>query len=97
MSLTVRLPEEVVRLFGATRAEATAFLTELVLAELYRRGEISGGYGAKVLGISKSDFIDVLAKHGVPYLDLTEKELRRELEAARARRGWAPPSPTAAP
>src|SRR5438093_601009 len=85
-SVTIELPQEVVALFGATPVEAALGLRELVLAKLYRRGEVSGGYAAEVLGISKWDFIALLAKYEVPYLHLTEEELRREIEVMRAHR-----------
>jgi hypothetical protein len=56
----------------------------MVLVDLRRRGLISGGYAAKALGITKSEFIDLLAKYEVPYLAMSEAEFLQELEVARA-------------
>ena len=39
--------------------------------------------------MSKSEFINVLAEREVPYVDLSEEELRRQVEAAMPR--WARP------
>jgi predicted HTH domain antitoxin len=86
-SCVVRLPAEVVRLLGATRDEAAEYLARLALIELFRRGEVSSGYAAEVLGMSKSEFITLLVEHKVPYIDLSEEELRRDLEVARSH--WA--------
>jgi hypothetical protein len=74
--VTVELPREVVRILGKNRAAATAALREIVLIDLRRRGVISGGYAAGELGVTKAEILDVLARHEVPYLDLTEDELR---------------------
>ena len=81
-TLTVELPESVVRKLGQTTAEATRHLAELAFIELFRQGEVSSGWAARQLGIDKDDFIRLLAKHRVPYIDLSEEELRQQLEAA---------------
>ena len=67
---------------GSTSEEATRHLTELAFVELFRQGEVSSGWAARQLGISKDDFIRLLARHGVPYIDLSEEELRQQVEAA---------------
>lgn len=96
-SLVIDLPNDVVERLAPTPHEAAERLKELVLIELFRRGEVSSGWAAERLGIGKWDFIDLLGEHGVPYIDLTEDELRQEVEVALShwgRRG-KPPSPTA--
>ncbi len=97
VAVTVELPKQVLGLLALTPDEAAMYLKTLALIELFRRGEISGGWAAKRLGMSKSDFIDLLAAHEVPYIDLSEEELRQELEVARSfrQRRVAPPSRTA--
>src|SRR5581483_5238569 len=74
--LPVHLPDDVRRLLGSTLAAAAQVVEEMVLIDLRRRGLISGGFVAKTLGISKWDFMDLLAKYELPSLDLTEDELR---------------------
>ena len=81
-TLTVELPESVVQKLGSTVEDATRHLAELAFVELFRQGEVSSGWSARQLGISKDDFIRLLTKHGVPYIDLTEEELRQQVEAA---------------
>jgi predicted HTH domain antitoxin len=82
--VVLSLPEELVRLLGPTPTQAAAHLKKLALIELFRRGEVSSGYAAEMLGISKWDFIDLLARHAVPYVDLSEEELRHDLEVAQS-------------
>jgi predicted HTH domain antitoxin len=97
---TVRtaFPPEVSHLLGGTTEEAAAWLKQLALIELFRRGDVSSGYAAQVLGIDRWDFIQLLGKHSVPYIDVSDEELSRQVEAARP--GKPPPpnpqSPTQA-
>ena len=63
--------------------QAAAALARLALIDLFRRGEVSSGYAAQVLGMSREGFLDLLARHGVPAVDLSEEELRQDLEVAR--------------
>ena len=80
--LAVELPESVVQRLGQTTQEATRHLAELAFIELFRQGEVSSGWAAEQLGISKSDFLDMLFSHDVPYFDLSEEELRQQVEVA---------------
>jgi predicted HTH domain antitoxin len=41
-------------------------IKECVVLELYRRGEISTGKAAELLGISYRQFLDLLARHKIP-------------------------------
>lgn len=81
-SLTVELPENVVGLLAPTLREASARLAELALVELFRQGEVSSGWAAAHLGMSKDEFLDLLARYDVPYLDLSEEALRQQVQLA---------------
>jgi predicted HTH domain antitoxin len=65
-------------------------LKELALIELFRQGEVSSGWAAEHLGIGKDDFLDLLYDHGVPYIDMSEEELRQQVEVAMSRRARSP-------
>jgi predicted HTH domain antitoxin len=80
--LTVELPESVVRLLGPSPEDAARHLAELAYVELFRQGEVSSGWAAEQLGITKDDFLDLLFRHDVPYIDMSEDELRRQVEVA---------------
>lgn len=90
-TLAVELPESVVQKLGSTPHEATRHLAELAFVELFRQGEVSSGWAARQLGIGKDEFIRLLAKHQVPYIDMSEEEFLEQLEAAMPNR-QPPPS-----
>jgi predicted HTH domain antitoxin len=85
-TLAVELPESAVHLLGPTPQDATRHLTEMAYIELFRQGQVSSGWAAERLGISKDDFRELLSTHDVPYIDMSEEELRQEVEATMARR-----------
>lgn len=95
--IVVELPEQIVQLLTPTLDEAALRLQELALIELFRRGDVSSGCAAEKLGMRKWDFIQLLAAHKVPYIDLSEEELHEEIEVARSfrQRRAASPPPTA--
>ena len=80
--LTVELPEDIIGLLAPTPQEASVRLAELALIELFRQGEVSSGWAAAHLGMSKDEFLDLLARHDVPYLDLPEDELSQQVQLA---------------
>ena len=61
-------------------------IRELAVLELYRRRVISSGKAAELLKRDRGEFICYASRLGIPYLDLDEIELARELEGARTLR-----------
>lgn len=53
-------------------------IRELMVLELYRRGQLSSGKAAALLGMARADFLQHASKLGIPYLALTEEEWERE-------------------
>lgn len=45
---------------------------------------ISSGKAARLLGISRVEFLALLKARGIPYLDFSAEELAEEIEAASA-------------
>jgi len=80
--LTVELPEELVALLGSPEAAAVRVRTALVF-ELLREGAISQGQAARVLGVTRWDLLELMARHGVQSGPDTAEEMRREIENAR--------------
>jgi predicted HTH domain antitoxin len=80
--LSVDLPEIVVQLLGPSPQEAARHLAELAMVELFRQGEVSSGWAAEQLKITKDDFLRLLARQQVPYIDMTEEEFLQQLQAA---------------
>ena len=52
----------------------------LLAVKLYEVGKITLGQAAKIAGLSKRTFIDVLGHNKVPVFNYSPDELRRELE-----------------
>ncbi|MBA2449790.1 MAG: UPF0175 family protein [Chloroflexi bacterium] len=80
--MVVELSDQILRLLAPAPEEAAIRLKELALIDLVRRGEVSSGWAAETLGVSKTDFRKLLVEHDVPYVDLSEEELRQQVEAA---------------
>src|SRR4051812_12706899 len=54
----------------------------LLVMKRFREGAISSGKAARILGISRREFLARLACEGIPICDPTDKELAQELETA---------------
>jgi len=51
---------------------------EFIILELYRRGSISSGKAAQLLGMSRWQFIQHASNLGIPYFEMTEDEWSAE-------------------
>lgn len=68
-ALRIDLPDELVASVGEDKARALA--REALLVKLYDLGEVSTGGAAEILGISRREFLDLLAAYGVSEFDDT--------------------------
>lgn len=51
---------------------------EMIVLELYRRGAVSSGKAAELLGLPRLDFIRHASGLGIPYIDMTSDEWQAE-------------------
>lgn len=81
-SIEIPIPEEIVNLLGskdAVRKEAhQAFVFDLV-----RRGKISKGKAAELLGISLWELPDLIAQYQIPWFSYSPEELEKDIETLR--------------
>jgi predicted HTH domain antitoxin len=56
---------------------------ELMVMELYRRGAVSRGKSAQLLGMPLVDFLQRASELGIPYFNYTEEEFAAELAASK--------------
>jgi predicted HTH domain antitoxin len=56
---------------------------ECIVLELYRRGTISSGKAAELLGMDRFEFIRYSGRLGIPYFQLSAEELQEELQQLR--------------
>ena len=52
---------------------------EGAVMELLHKGKISQGKAAEIPAISRHDLFDLMAKYDIPAVEMTEKELKKEL------------------
>jgi len=53
---------------------------EQAVIQQVRKGLISRAKGAELLGMDRWAFLELLSKYDIPYFDLSEEDLRNELE-----------------
>lgn len=79
--IEVSLPDDVLKTFE--REELSAKAKEALVMTLVREHRVSQGKAAELLGVSRHQLADLMAKHHVPAFDYGEKELAREVRAAK--------------
>jgi predicted HTH domain antitoxin len=90
LSVVIELPSEFAKLLDPTGAHLSARIRETLAIELFRQGTISSGRAAELLGGTKDDFLALLGRFGVPYLDQTPDELLEDLQASAEARSLQP-------
>jgi len=60
--------------------ELTAKAKEAFVMFLLREGTITQGYAARMLGLTRWELMQTMDRYSIPVIDLTEEELRAEVE-----------------
>ncbi len=81
--VTIKVPVGMSKYLKAINSETELIRNALLLYPYILNQTISHGGAAEILGIRKSDLIDVYDKLGYSYLDMTMDELDSELETFR--------------
>ncbi len=79
VTFTVRLPSDLVQL-GYDQSRVQRNLQEWIVLSLFTDGLISSGKAARLLGISRIQFLALLRKRGIAYIDYLPQELEEEFE-----------------
>ncbi|MFO0795202.1 MAG: UPF0175 family protein [Candidatus Brocadiaceae bacterium] len=74
LKFPVELPEE-----GVLDKKALKKGKEAIVLEHLREGKISQGKASELLEIDRHALFDLMAKHDIPVIDMTEEELKEEL------------------
>jgi predicted HTH domain antitoxin len=82
-SLEVRVPASLLE-FGLDQTEIERRVTEWLVLSLFIEGHVSSGKAAKLLNISRIEFLASLRKHGIAYINYTPEELAEEFAAVDA-------------
>jgi predicted HTH domain antitoxin len=79
----VRVPVPLVRL-GFDQNEIQRRLTEWLVLSLFTEGRISSGKAARLLNISRVEFLALLRARGIAYVNYAPDELAEEFAAVEA-------------
>lgn len=85
MSTTrVDIDDDVTALLHELNQPVQEVVREFLVLELYRRGTISSGKAAQLLGMSRWEFIRHASRLGIALFDMTEEEWQAERSRAEA-------------
>jgi predicted HTH domain antitoxin len=77
-TISLDLEEDVVALLRQSNQPVERAAREFIVLELYRRGAISSGKAAQLLGMARVEFIQYASRLGIPYFTMTEDEWKNE-------------------
>ena len=77
--VTVRITEDLAVLIAEGGDPLDRSVRELIVLELYRRGTISSGKAAEVLGVPRIDFIKQASRLGIPYIQMSADDWAAEM------------------
>ncbi|HEY7412739.1 MAG TPA: UPF0175 family protein [Vicinamibacteria bacterium] len=81
-SVKIEIEEPLAALLHQTNQPVQQAGREMIVLELYRRGTISSGKAAGLLGMERVDFIKHASRLGIPCIDMAEEEWAAEKAAS---------------
>ena len=87
------LNEDLLTLLRQQHSSIEVAARELMVMELYRRGAVSRGKAAELLGMPLADFLQRASELGVSYFDYTEEEWAEEMRQVEQEVALDPSSP----
>jgi predicted HTH domain antitoxin len=76
-TIEVQFPS-VLRDLGYSDEEIRREVPKLLVLKRFREGALSSGKAASLLGLSRREFLELLAREGVPLYDPSDQELEDE-------------------
>jgi predicted HTH domain antitoxin len=77
-TVKIDLEEGLAALLHQTNRPIQEAAREMIVLELYRRGTISSGKAAELLGMPRLEFIRHASRLGIPHIDMTPDEWEAE-------------------
>ena len=90
IQVTLSVPRDLLSALDIPQSDLEPFLQETVAVELFRQGRISSGKAAEMLGLSKLEFMRLLARQSIPFFTESPGELASEIAATEATLGLSP-------
>jgi predicted HTH domain antitoxin len=78
----VDLDDELVALLELTQKPLEKATREAVVLDLYRRGTLSSGKAAEILGMQRFEFVRYASELGIPYFRMTREQWESEKAAS---------------
>jgi predicted HTH domain antitoxin len=82
-TITIQVPDEMTSLGGGTDEQLAQSMRLATAILWYQQGRISQGKAAELAGLNRVLFINALYEAGVEAIQVTEEELKREMELPR--------------
>jgi len=79
----IRVEPELLK-FGFNQDKVQRRVNEWLVFSLFTDGVISSGKAGKLLGITRIEFINLLQRRGIAYINYTAQELDEEFEAVKS-------------
>jgi predicted HTH domain antitoxin len=77
-TLTVQVPASLLEC-GLDQRDINRSVSEALALKLFETGRVTSGVAARLLGMNRLAFLDLLHKRGIPYFDYSREELEREM------------------
>jgi len=84
-TIPLEFPSEVLDMLATTYQDSAGILKEAATLELYREGKLSSGKAAELLGMERFEFIRYAGMKGIPYIRITQDELKEEVASLESR------------
>jgi predicted HTH domain antitoxin len=79
-TLEIKIPDDLLE-FGLGREEIQQRVNEWLVLSLFADERVSSGGAARLLDISRVEFLALLRERGIAYIDYTREELEEEFSA----------------
>lgn len=79
----MEIPDEMLEFAMPSNKDEQLRINAMILYPYIRKGMISHGRAAEILGIFKIDLITLYGKMGLSYIDMSEDEMEEELETVK--------------
>lgn len=79
----VHIPSSLLE-FGLDKEQVQQNINEWLVLSLFTDGQISSGKAARLLDITRIEFLTLLRKRGIAYVDYSAEELKEEIDTVNA-------------
>jgi len=83
LTISITLPHEIVALLGAP-SQTSETVRAYVILGLFQEARISGGKAAQLLGLTRSGFLALMTRKGIPQIRLEPEAWDAEADRIRA-------------